>query len=92
MKDLDPTLRDALAKHAGKPWRGTKGDTMVSVKFDALVAEGIDPEAVRDDVLEAGGSLGERDTNVTGAGGLRRTRPLVPESFVLPAAALQAAA
>jgi hypothetical protein len=90
VKQLDPTLREALAKHAGQPWRGTKGDTMVSVKFDALVAEGIDPDAVREDVLEVGGSVSERDTALTGGGGIRRSKPLVPESFVVPAAALQA--
>lgn len=90
MKQLDPKLRDALAKHAGRPWRGTKGDTMVSVKFDALVAEGIEPEAIRDDVIEVGGSVSERDTALSGGGGIRRSKPLVAESFVVPAAALKA--
>ena len=87
---LDPALRDALAKHAGQPWRGTKGDQMVSVKFNALSKEGIDPESVTDDVLAAGGSLGERDAAMAGGAGIRRSKPLTPDSFVLPAQALEA--
>ena len=83
---LDPGLRDALAKHAGKPWRGTKGDEMVSVKFDALAKEGIDPEAVTDDVLAAGGSLGERDAAMAGEVGIRRSKPL-DSGLVRPAVA-----
>ena len=61
---------------------------MVSVKFDALAKEGIDPEAVKDDVLAAGGSLGERDPSMTGVG-IRRSKPLAPDSFVLPSQALE---
>lgn len=90
MATLDPALRDALAKHAGQPWRGTKGDQMVSVKFDALAKEGIDPETVKDDVLAAGGSLGERDAAMSGNVGIRRSKPLSPDSFVLPTQALEA--
>lgn len=62
---------------------------MVSVRFAALVSEGFDPEVIRADVFEVGGSVSERDTPNTGEGGLRRSKPLVPESFVLPAEALQ---
>ena len=90
VKELDSDLKDALAKHAGRPWRGSKGDEMVSVRFDAIMSEGFDLDRVRAEVLEAGGTVNDRDAPPAPSEGLRRTRPIAANSFVIPAEVLQA--
>jgi hypothetical protein len=87
---LNPELSEAIARHAGPRWRGSSGDTMISVRFDELAMEGFDADAIRSDVLAAGGSASERDAAMSGIDGIRRSRPLTAESFVIPVEALQA--
>lgn len=87
---LDAELSDAIAKHAGPRWRGSGGDTMVSVRFDDLAMEGFEADAIRSDVLAAGGSVSVRDAAMSGVDGIRRSKPLTAEAFVIPVEALQA--